>query len=351
MRTVLTTAPDAARTAVDLVGPRRRDRRRGALVAAALVALVVAVALTALLVDTTLTPGQVVGAVLGTDDAGAFVVRTLRLPRLTLGLLIGAALGIAGALLQWTVRNPLASPDIVGLTQGASALAVLAIASGTVGAGVDLAAFVGAAGAALTIVALSGRGVTGYRFVVVGVAVAFLAQGVLGYALTRANLTEARSAFFWLVGSVGTAPWPEVGRVAAVLGTVVVVLVLGRRHLPLLALDDDTSRSVGGHPVAARAVAIGLSALLAASAVAVAGPLVFVAFLAGPIARGLRGRGPALVPAALTGAVVVALADVVAQHAVPGHLQPPAGLVTSVVGAPVLVWLLVRGERRKETPS
>lgn len=347
------TRPVAGRGVVDgLAALRRRDRWRGVGVTAGLLALLGLLALAGLSWGRTpLSPAEVAAALTNADDANAFVVQVLRLPRLALAAAVGAALGLSGALLQSVVRNPLASPDIVGLTGGASAAAVLAIASGAVGVAVDAAALAGGLGAAATVFLLSGRGVAGTRFVVIGVGMAFFAQGVLGYGLTRASLTEARSAFFWLVGSVGTAPWADVTRVSVVLGGVVVGLLLARRPLSALALDDDTARAIGARPVAARVGAILASTLLAAVAVAVAGPIAFVAFLSGPVARGLRGRGPALVVAALVGATVVVAADLVATHALPGALQPPVGLVTGAIGAPVLVWILVRGERRKESPA
>jgi iron complex transport system permease protein len=332
---------------------RRLDRRRGALVVGVLSVLLVGLVTLGLGVGAVaLSPAEVLGALVDPEDPGSrFVVTVLRLPRLALGAVVGAALGLAGALLQSVVRNPLASPDIVGLTGGASAAAVLAIAAGATGTAVGGAALVGALGAAAAVFALSGPGVTGTRFVVVGVAVAFLAQGFLGYALTRASLTEAQSAWFWLVGSIGTAPWADVARVGAVLAVATTLLVAARRPLSALALDDGTARSIGAHPVATRAGAIVLSSLLAAVAVAVAGPVAFVAFVSGPIGRRLRGRGPALVTAALVGAVVVVAADLTAQHLVPGSLQPPVGLVTGALGAPVLIWLLVRGEQKKELPA
>ncbi|WP_298456793.1 iron chelate uptake ABC transporter family permease subunit [uncultured Cellulomonas sp.] len=355
--TTAATAPGAgqARTAPSASGPsalarvRRADRLRATTVVLVLGVLLAALAVTALAVGSVaLSPAEVLGALAGEEGRARFIVTGLRLPRLALTLVVGGALGLAGALLQSVVRNPLASPDIVGLTGGASAAAVLAIAAGATGRTVDLAALGGALAAAGAVFGLSGRGVTGTRFIVVGVAVAFLANGFLGYGLTRASLSEAQSAFFWLVGSVGTAPWGDVLRVAAVLAGVGVVLLALRRPLAATGLDDDSARAIGARPVATRVTAILLSSVLAAVAVAVAGPVAFVAFVSGPIARRVRGRGSALVTATLVGGLVVVGADLVAQHLVPGSLEPPVGLVTGVLGSPFLIWLLVRGERRKE---
>lgn len=335
-----------------LAALRGAHRRRALLVGGVLGALLLAVTSLALVLGAVpLSVAEVVAALLGRDDAPVFIVTGLRGPRAALAILVGAAFGIAGALLQAVVRNPLASPDIVGVTGGASAAAVLAIAAGASGAVISGSALLGALTAAAAVFLLSGHGVAGARFVVIGIAVAFLATGVLGYALTRASLTAAQSAFFWLVGSVGSPSPEDLLFVLAVLAGASVALVLGRRRLGAQALDDDTARSLGAHPVMTRVGAITLSSVLAAVAVAVAGPIAFVAFVSGPVARRLRGGGPALGTAALVGALLVLSSDLVAQHLIPGQLQPPVGLVTGAIGAPFLIYLLVRGESRKETSS
>lgn len=343
-----------AATVAAIEAGRARDRRRGVAVAAGILGVIVGVGMLALaLGDVPLAPAEVVAGLLGLDGAGGatFIVQGLRLPRLALALVVGAALGLSGALLQSVVRNPLASPDIVGVTGGASAAGVLAIAAGATGLAVSGAALVGALAATAVVVAASGRGVGGARFVVVGIAVAFLANGIVGYGLTRANLTQAQSAYFWLVGSVGSPSWEDVALVGGVVLVAAGVLVAARRALEALALDDGSARAIGARPVATRVAAMTGSSLLAAVAVSVAGPIAFVAFAAGPIARRMRGRGPALATAALTGAAIVALADLIAQHLVPGALEPPVGLITGAAGAVVLLVLLVRGERSGGRPA
>lgn len=329
---------------------RRADRRRRLRVGGLLAAVLLVLTITSLIVGAVpLSAADVVAALLGRPDAPTFIVSGLRAPRAALAILVGAALGVAGALLQAVVRNPLASPDIVGVTGGASAAAVLAIAAGASGTLVSGSALVGALGAAAAVFLLSGRGVSGARFVVIGIAVAFLATGVLGYALTRASLTGAASAFFWLVGSVGSPSASDLTVLLVAVGVATVLLVLGRRLLSAQALDDDSARSLGAHPVGTRVGAIVLSSALAAIAVSLAGPIAFVAFVSGPVARRLRGSGPALGTAALVGATLVLGADLVAQHLIPGSLQPPVGLITGAIGAPFLLWLLIRGDSRKDT--
>lgn len=347
--------PDACLATIAAIeAGRARDRRRAVGVTAGILVVIVAIGMLALaLGDVPLAPAEVAAGLLGLDGAGGatFIVQGLRLPRLALALVVGAALGLSGALLQSVVRNPLASPDIVGVTGGASAAAVLAIAGGATGLTVSGAALAGALVALTVVVVASGRGVTGTRFVVIGIAVAFLANGVVGYALTRANLTQAQSAYFWLVGSVGSPSWEDVLLVGTVVLLAAAGLVVARRPLAAQALDDGSARAIGARPVVTRVAAMTASGILAAVAVSVAGPIAFVAFAAGPIARRMRGRGPALGTAALTGAAIVALADVIAQHALPGALEPPVGLITGAAGAVVLLALLLRGEGSGTRPQ
>ena len=340
----------SAAVALSALDRTRRERRmHGARTTGILTAVGVALAITALAVGSVaIAPADVIGALAGTADGGAqFIVRELRLPRLTLALVVGAALGMAGALLQSVVRNPLASPDIVGVTGGASAAAVLAIGAGATGLAVTGSALVGAAAAIVLVLAAAGRQLGGTRIVVVGIAVAFLAQGVLGYALTRARLEQADSAYFWLVGSVGSPSTPETLVLGMLVAVVAIGTVLGRGALAAQLLGDETATAVGSRPRRTRILAVAASTVLAAASVAVAGPLAFVAFVAGPIARRLRGGGPAVLTAALVGAVLVLASDLVAQNLIPGSLQPPAGLVTGAVGAPLLVWLLIRAARQE----
>ncbi len=328
---------------------RRTRSARSIATAGILVGALLALAIVALTAGSVaLAPSEVVRALFGTADGGAvFIVRELRLPRLTLALVVGAALGMAGALLQTVVRNPLASPDIIGVTGGASAAAVLAIGAGATGLAVTGSALVGAAAAIALVLVTAGRQYSGTRIIVVGIAVAFLAQGVLGYALTRARLDQASSAYFWLVGSVGSPSAAETLALGTLVALVAASTALARRTLTTQLLGDETATAIGARPRLTRILAVTASTVLAAAAVAVAGPLAFVAFVSGPIARRLLGRGPAVLTASLVGAVLVLGSDLVAQNLIPGSLQPPAGLVTGAVGAPLLVWLLIRTARQE----
>jgi len=334
-------------------GARRARLRRAHRVELALVVLVLGIAALSLSLGAyAIPPADVLRTLLG-DGTGReeFVVLELRLPRLTLGVLVGAALGMSGEIFQSVLRNPLASPDIIGVTVGASVAAVLALlVLGLGGVAVSAAAFGGALIVAAAIYLLAWRdGVSGARFVLIGVAVAFMAHAVLGYLLTRADIRDAQTALVWMVGSLSGAGWDEIVVVAVSLAVLVPAALVLCVPLRALELGDDTARGLGVRAQGARLGLIAVAVALAAVGTAAAGPVAFVAFVAGPIARRLVGSGPALVPAALVGMAVVTGADLLALHLLPGGIQVPVGIVTGLIGAPYLLWLLAttgRGEAR-----
>jgi iron complex transport system permease protein len=320
---------------------RRRRRRRALLAATGLLLAVALLAVT--LGEVSLRLGDVLPTLLGRRDASAkFVLLRLRLPRVVVGALVGAGFGVAGAVFQAVLRNPLASPDILGISGGASAAAVTAIlVLGWDGLAVPGAAVAGAAGVAGIIAALAWRrGLAGQRFVLVGVATALLVQAVLGYLLTRADVRDVGQALVWMVGSTADARWPEIAVVAGVYAAVLPALAVVSRPLRLVQLGDDAARGLGVRTDRHRAAALATAVTLVAVGTAVAGPIAFVAFVAGPIARRILGtEDPALALSAGVGALVVVAADVVGQHLVPG-VRVPVGIVTALVGAPYLLWLV-----------
>lgn len=323
---------------------RTAGRRRAHRVELALGLLVLCVAALSLSLGAYAIPLQdVVRTLLGDGTAREeFVVLDLRLPRLALGVLVGAAFGMSGEIFQSVLRNPLASPDIIGMTAGASVAAVLALlVLGLTGIAVSAAAFGGALIVAVLIYLLAWRdGVSGPRFVLIGVAVAFMAHAVLGYLLTRADVRDAQSAMVWMVGSLNGAGWDEIGVVAGALAVLVPAALVLRAPLRALALGDDTARGLGVRAQGARLGLIAVAVALAAVGTAAAGPVAFVAFVAGPIAHRLVGGASALVAAALVGVLVVTGADLLALHLLPGGVQVPVGVVTGLIGAPYLLWLL-----------
>ena len=329
---------------------RRRRRRRRDLVTGALVLVAVALSLAALILgDYRLSVGEVLAALVGQDDGAAgFVVRDLRLPRLALGVLVGLAFGLAGALFQSVLRNPLASPDVIGIAQGASAGAVAVLVLGLTGPWVSLAALVGGAGVGAALYAVAWRqGLTGHRFVLAGIGAAYLCTSAVGYFLTRSDVREAQAALLWMTGSLAQAEWGAVrtlGLALLVLGPLSAVLARG---LDLLLLGDEQAGSLGARPEVTRGAVLALGVALACVATAAAGPVAFVAFTAAPVARRLLGDGTlALLQSALVGVVLVVGADVVAQHLLPADLSVPVGVVTGALGGPYLIWLMASRRAR-----
>ncbi|WP_291054236.1 iron chelate uptake ABC transporter family permease subunit [Herbiconiux sp.] len=332
---------------------RRIGLARYLVVTAVLVTLLVVFAVLALMLgDRVIAPGDVLAALFGQGSGGdRFVVLGLRLPRLAMGLMVGVAFGLAGAVFQSLLGNPLASPDIIGISQGASAAAVGAIlVFGLSGLAVSVAAFAGAILVAALITILASRnGVAGSRFVLIGIALAFLAQALIQYLLTRSDVRDAQSALVWLVGSIGTVPPEELVFTAIGVAVLALGLALLAPRLRMLQLGDETASGLGVRITRTRLLLTLVAVGLAAVATAAVGPIAFVAFVSAPIARRLLGgTATALVTSALVGAVVVTGADIIAQHALPS-LQVPVGIVTGIVGAPILLGLLARGNRTRGT--
>lgn len=294
--------------------------------------------------------GEHLTHLLGLGGDRSFAVR-LRLPRMVMSVGVGVALGLAGALFQTVLRNPLASPDIIGVTGGASLAGAWAILfGGLTGVWVSAAAFAGAAVVAAAIVLLSWRGeLSGYRFVLVGVGLAFLCQSGIGYLITRSQVDDVRSALVWMVGSIGTPSWPSVAVLVLCLLVLLPPAGYAGWRLRAMQLGDETAVGLGLRVTRTRVLVLVVGVALAAVATAFAGPVAFVAFMSGPIARRLLPvAGAALVPAGLVGAVVVLGAELVSEQLLTG-LEVPVGIVTGVVGAPYLLWLLATGTARRSS--
>ena len=280
--------------------------------------------------DFPLSAGEVLGALAGRRrPVGALRRGRAAAPRLLLGVLVGVAFGLAGALFQSVLRNPLASPDIIGISQGASAGAVAALLLGGLsGAAVSLSALAGGALVGLLLYAVAWRGgMTGHRFVLSGIGVAYVCAAVVGYLLTRSEVDQAQVALRWMAGSLAQAEWGAGAGAGARRWRVLVPLVaLVARRLDLLLLGDDPAAAWGCAPRSCAPGVIALGVALACAATAAAGPVAFVAFVAAPVARRLLADGGlALVESALVGVVLVVGADLVAQHLLPGDLSVPVG--------------------------
>ncbi|MGM0384979.1 MAG: FecCD family ABC transporter permease [Actinomycetota bacterium] len=321
---------------------RAADRPRTRTVTLALLALALTLAWL------TITWGGLAGELLGVlRGEDSFAISRLRLPRLALSVAVGIAFALAGALFQSVLRNPLASPDILGISAGASLAGAFAIlVLGLTGAAVSGLAVAGALAVALAIHLLAWRdGVSGHRFVLIGIGIAFVMNSGIGYLLTRAEADDVRSALVWLVGSIGTPTWERVGSLAVALVVLLPLVAVVVPRLRVLQLGDDLAGGLGLTVDVTRTAILGLAVVLAAVATAFVGPVAFVAFVSAPIARRLLpAAGLALVPSALVGVVVVLAAEFVAQYLL-GALEVPVGIVTGLIGAPYLLWLLATSNR------
>ena len=291
---------------------------------------------------------EVLAALVGRgSDEATLVVGTLRLPRTLTGVLVGAALGASGAVFQSIARNPLGSPDIIGLNAGAAVGAVLVIvALPGAAVGVVGGAMLGGAVTAVAVYALAWRGgLQAYRLVLVGIGVGFAASAVVDYLLTRGDIDDVAIAAVWLRGSLNGASWGDVATVGVGLAVLAPAALGLQPALERLALGDESAAALGVRVGPAKLALVLVATALAALAVAAAGPVAFVAFVAGPVARRLTASpGAALVPAACVGALLTTVADHLASHALPS-VSLPVGIVTAVIGAPYLLWLLSRQMR------
>ena len=329
--------PDAVRRA------RRTPRRRSRLVVAGLsLALLLAFAARVLLGDFTYTIPDFFRILFGADLPGAtYILMESKLPRAVLAVLVGLAFGVGGAIFQTTLRNPLASPDIIGVSAGASASAVVAIVVLDLdGWPVSVAAVLGAFVVAAVARAVAGHD-TGFRLVLVGVGLAAALQSVIQYVFTRADEYDAQLVLRWLTGSVSRADWPTIRVLALVLLVLLPVTVWLARSLRATELGEDAAAGLGV-PRGRSDLLLLLAVALTAVGVAAAGPVAFVAFLAGPIARALNGGRTTLLGAGLVGATIVVAADYVADYLLV-DINFPVGVVTGALGAPFLLWLLASG--------
>ncbi|AJE40001.1 FecCD family ABC transporter permease [Streptomyces nodosus] len=292
--------------------------------------------------------GDVVRTLLGKGDPGQeFIVTELRLPRVLVGLLVGASLGLGGALFQSVSRNPLGSPDVLGLGQGATAgaLVMIVLFSGSA-AQVALGALAGGLVTGLAIYLLAWkRGVHGYRLVLVGIGVSAVVTAVNGYLLTKADIVDAARAVFWMTGSLNGRDWEQVLPLLVLCAVLVPLVLCNARGLRMMEMGDDVSYALGVRAERVRLLLMVSAVLLTAGATAAAGPVGFVALTAPQLARRLtRSPGPNLVASMVMGATLLVVADWASQRLF-GADQLPVGVVTGVLGGVYLLWLLVT-ERR-----
>lgn len=342
--------------------PTRRHPRLvvTVLIVAGLIGIVTSVAVGSVGID----PGRIVSVILGhllpwpmpstASDVEARIVWEFRLPRALLGFVVGAALSVAGAVLQAVARNPLADPYVFGVSSGASvaAVAVLTLATGALSfVSVPLAAFLGALAATLIVFALAQRRgrVTPGRLVLAGVAMSYLLSAATSYLVLRATLpgqSNVGQVLSWLTGSLAAADWGDLGIPAVVLVAATAVLVLLARILNALLVGDETATSLGVDVGRMRLVLFVVTSLLVGVVVAVSGAIGFIGLVVPHAVRMVVGSDHrwVLPVSALAGGLLLVLVDIVARLIIaPSEL--PVGLLTAAIGAPFFLWMLRRQSR------
>jgi iron complex transport system permease protein len=293
---------------------------------------------------------DVMGVLMGTNATfDRVVVLEWRMPRMLMALLIGAALGLSGAIFQALTRNPLGSPDIIGLNFGAYTGALIVIAG--IGGGyyaVAAGALVGGLVTAIVVYALSYRnGVAGYRLIVVGIAVSAVLNSVNQWIVLKIDLRTAITASVWQQGSLNGLSWTQVLPMTVCLAVLAAALVALGPQLPLLQMGDDAAGALGVRPERARLAYLVVGVGLVALACAAAGPISFVALAAPQIARRLTASpGVGLVPSAAMGAALLLVSDVIAQQLFTGS-ELPVDAVTVSLGGAYLVYLLISQARQR----
>ncbi|MBW7475767.1 iron chelate uptake ABC transporter family permease subunit [Paenibacillus oenotherae] len=334
-----------------IMSGRRQRRRRWILVTSLLAALACLLCCAMLLLGSTIYPVQdVIRALSGEQLKGvSFAVNTIRLPRMLAGLLAGFAFGIAGHTFQTMLRNPLANPNVIGITSGSSAAAVFCITVlQTSGAVVSAASVIAGLATVILIYVLSrGRSFSIGRLILVGIGIQAMLDAAISYLLLVSAEQDIPAALRWLTGSLNGSQMHELPPlVITVIIFAPVVIVLGK-HLSILELGEQSASSLGVNTDRTRIALIVSSVFMIAIATATTGPIAFVSFLAGPIAKRLVGIGFSnVIPAALVGVNLVLASDLIGQFAF--EYRYPVGIITGLLGAPYLIFLLIRMNRKGE---
>lgn len=294
-------------------------------------------------------PLSVVLKVLGGEQiqGASFTIGTLRLPRMLCGLLVGLAFGIAGNTFQTMLRNPLASPDIIGITSGCSIAAVFCILVLRMsGSSVSIAAVISGIIVSTLIYLLSkGSGFSGGRLILIGIGIQAMINALISFLLLKSSQYDVPSALRWLSGSLNGMSMKDIPSLFIVVTIFGGIILLLTKHLQILELGDEFATTLGVKINLVRIILILSSVFLIAFATAVTGPIAFVAFLAGPIASKLVGSGaPNVLASGLVGALLVLGADMIGQFVFSTRF--PVGVITGILGAPYMLFLLICINRR-----
>ncbi|MCA0972175.1 iron ABC transporter permease [Halobacillus litoralis] len=333
---------------IEFIQSGRRQRQQRWLLVTGIMGLLAFVLMGAmLLLGNTIYPVQdVVRVLLGEHVSGAsFTIGTLRLPRMLSGVLAGFAFGLAGNTFQTMLRNPLANPNVIGITSGSSAAAVFCIiilqASNAV---VSIASIIGGLVTVLLLYLFSrskGSSFSIGRIILVGIGIQAMLNATVSYLLLIGAEQDIPAALRWLSGSLNGIQMHEIGPLFWAVLLCAPILILFGKQLSILELGEQSATSLGVRTDQVR-MALILSAVgMIALATATTGPIAFVAFLAGPIAKRLVGPGLSnVIPSGLVGINLVLAADLIGQFAF--DVRYPVGIITGIIGAPYLIYLLIR---------
>ncbi|WP_110926729.1 FecCD family ABC transporter permease [Bacillus massiliglaciei] len=329
-----------------------RKRRRRWIFATSLLGIAAILLCGAMLIlGNTIYPVSAVWSVLmGEDVPGAsFAVNTLRLPRMLTGLFAGFAFGAAGYIFQTMLRNPLANPNILGITSGSSAAAVFCITVlHTSYAGVSIAAVMGGLATVIVMYFLArGRSFSIGRIIIIGIGMQAMLDAVISYLILKSGQQDIAGALRWLSGSLNGSKMSDAYPLMLIVAVCTPILLILGRQLSMLELGDQMATSLGVPTDKMRMILILSSVIMIAIATATTGPIAFISFLAGPIANRLAGASAQnILPAGLTGAILVLFADLIGQFAF--EYRFPVGVITGILGAPYLIFLLIRMNRKGE---
>ena len=327
----------------------RRAHRRWVLVTSMIVLAVIASFAGLCIGAIRVGPGDMLAALTGGGSPTAQQTLHYALPRVLLCWFVGIALAVAGGVMQGVVRNPLAAPDVIGVTKGAGlgAMFLLLVAPGAPVIVLPIAAFLGGLIAAVAVYVLAyRRGTTPVRLALVGIAVSAVCEAAIRFVLVR-DPQNLNASLVWLTGSLFGRSMSAVYEIAPWVVVLVPLVLLCTRRLDVLALGDDLANGLGEPVERTRRLTLLLAVALASAAVAVSGTVGFVGLVAPHVARRLvGGRHMASLPvAALFGVLLMLIADTAGRGLAP-PLEIPAGLVTAAVGTPYFLYLLARSAKR-----
>lgn len=332
-------------------GTERAGPRAGVFLALLALALVVIMVLAMFIGPVPLTPAEVMAGLFApVDDPAAIIVRELRLPRVLLGAIVGAALGISGAAMQGLFQNPLAEPGIVGVSASASVGAVFALYFGltaSIALAVPIFAMAGAMVAMLLLFAIAMRDASVLTLILVGVALNAFAGALTALALNLSpNPFALNDIVLWLMGSLTNRSFQDVWLAAPFVIVGAGILLASSRGLAALTLGEEAARSLGINVRVLRGQVIAGSALAVGASVAVTGAIGFVGLVVPHMVRPFFAHDPAriLLPSAVGGALLIVLADIAVRLA-PGGQELKLGVVTALIGAPFFLYLVVATRR------